>query len=207
LSRCGSPTYDIRPLRGFVAVAGRPSKMGESFASSAVGQWTVDNSLINTLTMFCSRCGSTLESDAKFCGVCGGQVATVKDTHIAAATPGHKAQVSKGSTSLSLNNDSTPWEIRGWNWGAFGLTWIWGLGNDTYISLLALVPIVNIVMAFVLGARGNEWAWRNSHWESIEHFKAVQKRWTSAWLILLGIGILITIIALIVFSAASSSNQ
>lgn len=75
---------------------------------------------------------------------------------------------------------SFPDELRKWNWGAFLLNWIWGLGNRTYIALLACVPIVNIVMMFVLGAKGNEWAWRNKHWDNIEHFKRVQRLW-SIW--------------------------
>ncbi|HLH89365.1 MAG TPA: hypothetical protein VKX28_13005 [Xanthobacteraceae bacterium] len=36
-----------------------------------------------------------------------------------------------------------PPEIRRWNWGAFPLHWIWGIGNDTYIALLTLIPLVN----------------------------------------------------------------
>lgn len=46
-----------------------------------------------------------------------------------------------------------PAELDRWNWGAFFLNWIWGIGNSTFIALLALIPIVNIVMIFVLGAR------------------------------------------------------
>lgn len=70
-----------------------------------------------------------------------------------------------------------PAELRGWNWGAFLLTWIWGIGNRTHIALLALVPLVNVVMIFVLGARGNEWAWQNRRWESVAAFKATQRKW------------------------------
>ena len=35
-----------------------------------------------------------------------------------------------------------PPEIDRWNWGAFLLSWIWGVGNNTFIALLSLVPIV-----------------------------------------------------------------
>ncbi len=71
-----------------------------------------------------------------------------------------------------------PDEIRKWNWGALFLNLIWGLGNRTYIALLCLIPIVGVVMAFVLGAKGNKWAWQNKRWKSIEHFKRVQKIWS-----------------------------
>jgi Cytochrome oxidase complex assembly protein 1 len=73
-----------------------------------------------------------------------------------------------------------PPEIRGWNWGAFLLNWIWGIGNNTYIALLALVPIVGVIMIFVLGAKGNRWAWRNGRWDSVAHFKRVQRAWAIA---------------------------
>ncbi|VFS51713.1 hypothetical protein [Budvicia aquatica] len=49
-----------------------------------------------------------------------------------------------------------PAEIRGWNWGAFFLHWIWGIGNNTFIAFLVFIPFVNLVMPFVLGAKGNE---------------------------------------------------
>jgi len=73
-----------------------------------------------------------------------------------------------------------PPEIRRWNWGAFLLNWIWGIGNDTYIALLSLIPLVNIVMPFVLGAKGSEWAWRNRRWRDVAHFKRVQRNWAIA---------------------------
>ncbi len=76
-------------------------------------------------------------------------------------------------------NAQIPAEIKGWSWGAFFLNWIWGLFNNTFIALLTLVPCVGWVMAFVLGAKGNEWAWRNKKWESVERFKQVQRYW--AW--------------------------
>ena len=70
-----------------------------------------------------------------------------------------------------------PPEVQRWNWGAFLLNWIWGIGNGTYLALLVLVPFVGFVMMFVLGAKGSEWAWRNRRWESLEQFRAVQRRW------------------------------
>lgn len=76
-------------------------------------------------------------------------------------------------------NAQIPTEIKGWSWGAFFLNWIWGLFNNTFIALLTLVPCVGWVMAFVLGVKGNEWAWRNKKWESVERFKQVQRYW--AW--------------------------
>ena len=70
-----------------------------------------------------------------------------------------------------------PPELDRWNWGAFLLNWIWGLGNDTFIALLTLVPGLGFIMMIVLGLRGNRWAWRNGRWDSVEHFRRVQRRW------------------------------
>ena len=44
-----------------------------------------------------------------------------------------------------------PVEIKGWNWGAFLLNFIWAIGNRTWIGLLALIPYGGIVMAVLLG--------------------------------------------------------
>jgi len=72
---------------------------------------------------------------------------------------------------------AVPAEIDRWNWGAFLLNWIWGVGNNTFIALLTFVPLVGLVMPFVLGAKGSAWAWRNGRWDSVAHFKRVQRRW------------------------------
>ena len=78
---------------------------------------------------------------------------------------------------VDTDPDAIPAEIDRWNWGAFLLNWIWGVGNNTFIALLMFVPLVGLVMPFVLGAKGSRWAWRNGRWDSVEHFKRVQRLW------------------------------
>jgi len=88
----------------------------------------------------------------------------------------------KGTDMNKDNNTSdiaVPAAVNKWNWGAFFLSWIWGLGNNTYIALLCLVPVVNLVMIFVLGSKGSAWAWKNNKWESAEQFTRVQGLWTA----------------------------
>ena len=81
-----------------------------------------------------------------------------------------------------------PAEIDRWNWGAFLLSWIWGIGNNTFIALLTLVPFIGIlIMPFVLGAKGSAWAWRNGRWDSVAHFKRVQRLW-AIWGAIIWIG-------------------
>jgi ABC-type Fe3+ transport system permease subunit len=88
-----------------------------------------------------------------------------------------------GYVSGMGKQSTIPPEIQGWNWGAFFLNWIWGIGNSTYIAFLMFVPFVNLIMMFVLGAKGNEWAWQNRAWRDVDHFKTTQKRWRNAGLI------------------------
>ena len=79
-----------------------------------------------------------------------------------------------------MMNAVIPSELSSWNWGALLLNWIWGLGNNTFIALLVFVPCIGVFMPFVLAVKGNEWAWRNKKWDSVEHFQSVQKKWALA---------------------------
>ena len=36
------------------------------------------------------------------------------------------------------------------------------------------------MIAFLFGAKGNEWAWKSRRWESVEHFKDHQRAWAIA---------------------------
>ncbi|HEY1474626.1 MAG TPA: cytochrome c oxidase assembly factor Coa1 family protein [Pseudolabrys sp.] len=96
-----------------------------------------------------------------------------------------------------------PAELDRWNWGAFLLNWVWGIGNNTFIALLMFVPIVNLAMPFVLGAKGSAWAWRNKKWDSVDHFRRVQRNWAIAGVVFLlaavggGVGIWFSVMALL----------
>ena len=60
------------------------------------------------------------------------------------------------NTSGQGKLSNVPSEVKGWNWGAFLLNWIWSIGNNTWIGLLSLIPYAGIVMVIVLGIKGNE---------------------------------------------------
>jgi len=84
----------------------------------------------------------------------------------------------EGNTSGQGKNAVVPEEIKKWNWGAFLWTWIWGVVNKTYIAFAVGIPYIGwIVVPFLLGAKGSEWAWRNRRWQNIEHFRRVQHKW------------------------------
>ena len=81
------------------------------------------------------------------------------------------------------------------------LNWIWAIGNRTWIGLLSLIPYVGIGVAIWLGLKGREMAWKNGKWQSVEHFKLVQRRW-SQWAIgislVVGVTSMLLAIALLV---------
>ena len=84
-----------------------------------------------------------------------------------------------------------PEEIKGWNWGAAGLTWIWGVYHGVWISLLILIPLVNIIILIILGLKGSEWAWKKQQCESVEKFVISQNKWKPWGILFFVLGILI----------------
>jgi hypothetical protein len=93
-------------------------------------------------------------------------------------------------TPVRVDPTTFPPEIDRWNWGAFLLNWIWGVGNNTFIALLCFIPGIGIIMVFVLGAKGSRWAWRNGRWDSIEHFKRTQRLW-AIWGVVIWLGTIV----------------
>lgn len=81
------------------------------------------------------------------------------------------------------NNLKTPSGLKKWNWGAFFLTWIWGLGNGTFIPLLSLLPILNFIMPFYLGINGHRMAWESRYWSDVASCNRTQRKWGIAGLI------------------------
>lgn len=110
-----------------------------------------------------------------------------------------------------------PTEYQKFNWGAFLLTWIWGIGNKTYIafvifavSLLNIIPFVGwiapLAFSIWLGIKGNEFAWKNNHWDNLEQFNNVQRKWAMWGGIVIGISIFLIFIGALILSAAMVSG-
>ncbi len=134
--------------------------------------------------MFCSHCGAQMAPDAAYCSVCGKAAGTAP------------VNLDKPSAPAPQADGGIPDGVKGWSWGAFLLNWIWAIGNRSWIGLLAMVPYVGWIMAFWLGFKGREMAWKNKQWDSLERFNRVQRKW-SQW----GIGITIAAIVLGVLAA------
>ncbi|MEX6199589.1 ribonuclease G [Providencia stuartii] len=115
---------------------------------------------------------------------------------------------------MSYENKSVPNEIKRWNWGAFIFNIYWGIGNKSYFPLLTLIPLLNIVWIFVCGIKGNEWAWKNGDYDSVETFMKVQETWNRAGLFCFIISIVVTFIMffflssiIAIFGAASMQGH
>ena len=106
----------------------------------------------------------------------------------------------------------------GWNWGAFGFSWLWGIFNGVYWPLIiipcAFMPLlfdsptffyisssIRLAIVIALGIYGNKWAWESKSWESAAKFNKVQKNWSKAFLyfLIISVGIAILISFLSVF--------
>lgn len=101
------------------------------------------------------------------------------------------------TTTKQSRQTSTTAAPTGWNWGAFWLTWIWGIGNRVWISFLALIPFVGLVMPFVLGAKGTQWAWEARESKQLEEFKKTQRTWALIGWIVGALSILFVIIMIL----------
>ncbi|HXG24781.1 MAG TPA: hypothetical protein VNJ09_09520 [Chthonomonadales bacterium] len=95
-----------------------------------------------------------------------------------------------GMVNTSGMRSSVPQEIQGgWNWGGCLLGWIWcfamrlpvwgalSLLSNLISIFFGLFNLVNFALAIVFGIKGNEWAWQNRRFESVEHFRKVQRIW------------------------------
>ena len=120
------------------------------------------------------------------------------------------------NTSEQGNATSIPDGVRGWNWGAFLMGVIWAIGNKVWSMVVLWVGlfiadyafliytgdnmsgtvdtiflVIFGVLSIVLGMKGNEWAWHDKKWDSVEHFKRTQSSWAK-W------GVIITVASLII---------
>lgn len=98
-----------------------------------------------------------------------------------------------------------PYELKRWNWGAFYFGWLWGVCNGVYWPLITLIPYVGqiaaLIIAFILGANGNRYAWEN-YKGSFADFKATQHSWTVAAGVCFAVTIVLIILAIIIIVAS-----
>jgi hypothetical protein len=109
------------------------------------------------------------------------------------------------NTSGQGANTSIPAEVQGLNWGAFFLGWIWsafnGGGALWIIVGLFFSPIDRIFLLF----KGNEISWKNKQWESVEAFKATQRKWVIAGLVIIVVAVVIGVLGSVIGAAAGTA--
>lgn len=112
-----------------------------------------------------------------------------------------------------VTGEAFPQKINCFNWGACILSPIWGLFNNSPIACLSLVlgfiPYLGIVLGIIFslycGAKGNEWAWANKEWSSMQEFHRVQKQW-AIWAISIELTFLIGGGLVVYFMVLALSN-
>ncbi|HEY9620444.1 MAG TPA: serine/threonine-protein kinase [Crinalium sp.] len=95
-----------------------------------------------------------------------------------------------------------PDEVPGWNWGGFLLPGLWCINNQVWLGLIAWTGTFTgtlgwWVAAAMMGAKGNEWAWKSRRWRSIEEFKRNQRHWAIGGFITWGSMFMLIVVAAI----------
>ena len=156
----------------------------------------------------CPECKVMLK-DKFYCNPCADKMFSSKADSAASVIENTSGQ---GSSAV------VPKEIRGWNWGGFFLSWIWGIGNKSWLAVLFgiiawilstvadqssttervdWIWILTILTLGIIGIKGNQWAWQSKRWDDIAHFKKTQRIWTiwglAIFIFFLIVGILVGI--------------
>ena len=137
----------------------------------------------------CPACGITVSPQAVSCPRCGQPL-------------GNRAFGANGQASMPAVNDSgrgpqsaIPPALRGFNWGAFLLAPLWAVFNNSWLGLAAVIPGIGFIVQIVLGVKGNEWAWQNRRWDSMEHFFTTQRNWALwgaiLWVVSFALGLIL----------------
>ena len=120
---------------------------------------------------------------------------------------------------------AVPPELAGFNWGALLLSWIWSIGHQAWLGLAitlgpgllggmlrhgvpflgSLFSLAGLAGAIYQGLHGNEWAWQNRRWDSLQQFKDTQRVWMIWGLILAALGVVGIVISLIVAAAVGAA--
>ncbi len=108
-----------------------------------------------------------------------------------------------------------PKELRGFNWGAFILTFIWGYFHKAWLTMLA-IPLIFIqlplginwalftALQIYCGIKGNEWAYQTDFWMTPAQFRMKQIKW-GAWA--MGLSVVLPLLFMFVFLRFVSKSE
>jgi len=108
--------------------------------------------------------------------------------------------------SSGQSTAAVPAEVSGLNWGAFLLGWIWSAFNGAGILWVLIGLFFSPIDRIFLLFKGNELAWKGKQWESPAAFKASQRKWMMAGLIILAVGLVIGILSAALGGMAASNS-
>ncbi len=117
------------------------------------------------------------------------------------------AQGYAGNTSGQGEQTLVPPDVQGLNWGGLLLNWIWAIGNNAGILWIIIGLFFSPIASIYLLIKGNEIAWKNKRWESVEHFKATQRKWAIAGLIVLGLSLGLACVAVVLSVIAAGMGN
>ena len=158
---------------------------------------------------YCPDCGNKVSSSALECPHCG------RPFH-EEPTPSYQQVIDPFAQQVPTPSGE-PSNINKFNWGAFLLSWIWGICNGVYWSLIILVLdivsyfldladanilstiicIISFIVGLFLGIFGNREAWKSGRFKNAEKFVMVQRKWTKGALIFWGVIILLIILIIL----------
>jgi len=157
----------------------------------------------------CPHCGAVLLPRDRFCAACGRSPTAVAPAPAPAPPPAWQQPAPSSPPRHGYqepqeeNNSGTggpaPPEVLGWNWGAFFLTWIWGISHGVWHSFLVI--ILGLIWQIALGAKGSEWAWKSRKFDSVQQFKDTQRAWAIWGGVAMLLGFVLGVIVGLMFAA------
>jgi len=147
----------------------------------------------------CSECGAFIKQGKDVCGECGSiQGGTGPGRHVAVD------QAEPDDPRLPSGNDPAVLpSLKGWNWGAFGCSWVWafahGLPQFGWQTLMGWLMggFPGFALSIYLGMNGNQLAWRQRSFANLDEFWRVQAAWSSAGRVLALIEVAGLVVALL----------
>ncbi|MFC1901197.1 B-box zinc finger protein [Chloroflexota bacterium] len=103
---------------------------------------------VSCFTLVCKECSVEIDGNI-YCKPCQGEkISGAVDSSGQVRT--NTGFLVSSNTSGQGRRAEIPSNIRGWNWGAMWGTWIWGIANRVWISLLYPVPFIMYAVLVVL---------------------------------------------------------
>lgn len=99
----------------------------------------------------------------------------------------------KDKNKSEIDYSITPKQVK-WNWGAAIFPLYFGIGCHSWLCILSVIPILNLIWWVVCGMLGAKWAWKSKYFSSEDEFNKTMKTWNTAGFV----GLIVKIILLII---------